>query len=94
MTIKPVQDLELANKLYYMTLLEVFLIAFGFCFPLSFLVLVQTQNVLNNTTTNLRWSKRANKLDNVNNEASNDDKVAQLIAEQEEHLINMREFDS
>ena len=50
-----------AREFWFMlTLIEVLLISFLFAIPLSYLVAIQTKNVLANTTTYMRFSKRAN----------------------------------
>lgn len=50
---------ELYNFWYKLTLIIVMMISSLFSVPLSYLVLVQTRNVLKNTTTYARYSKAA-----------------------------------
>ena len=40
------------------TMIEVIIIALFFVFPLSYLVFIQTQNILMNTTTNMRFGSK------------------------------------
>jgi len=52
------------NKAYFwlnFTLIEIIVISTFFVFPLSYLVVIQTQNILMNTTTNMRFASKKNK---------------------------------
>ena len=51
------KDLEYAQEMLVFVLIEICIITSIFLLPLGFLVFVQTQNLLMNSTTNLRFAK-------------------------------------
>lgn len=53
------ENLEMANTMLFATLVECLVLTLGFILCLTYLVLIQTQNILMNSTTNLRFSKFA-----------------------------------
>ena len=87
-----VEDIDRANYWLSFVIYEILIIVNLFLFPLSYLVYVQTVNVLMDTTTNMRFNKF--KRVKNNEQSATNEFIEGLRVEQDQESIDFREYNS
>lgn len=87
-----VEDIDRANYWLSFVIYEILIIVNLFLCPLSYLVYVQTVNVLMDTTTNMRFNKF--KRVKNNEQSATNEFIEGLRVEQDQESIDFREYNS